>query len=73
MAKKFFHNKATGLNADINRHKRIQRELEEKISCLENAGELTKSEKLKLNIYKQFLCQLMDSSDQVTSKIGVKN
>ncbi len=70
---KFFHNEATGLNADIKRHKKIQRELKEKIACLESKDILTKVDKVILETYKKFLCQLMNSYDQVASKIGKKN
>lgn len=66
----FFWNKASGLNADITRHRDKEKELMWKITDLEN-----KSDPLSiasLRIYRRFLAQLQQSKAAVVNKLGKK-
>lgn len=68
--KKYFANKATGLNADIYRHSEKEKFLREKIAEMEQSGD--KTDERYLNAYKSILGALLDSKAEVTSKIGKK-
>lgn len=70
MANKYFHGKMDGLNADIERHRQKQAELEAKITELE--GKTDGSSIIYLNTYRHLLNQLLQSKAEVTSKIGKK-
>ena len=67
---KFFWNKAKGLNADIERHRAKEKELEAKIAELE--GETDPMSIAVLRTYRRFLYQLHLSKAEVVTKIGRK-
>lgn len=67
---KFFW-KDVPLNADIERHRAQQKELEAKIAMLES-GEQTKHTEGYLRTYRHLLCQLLQSKAEVVAKIGKK-
>ena len=67
---KFFWNKATGLNADIQRHREKEKELVAKIAELE--GKEDPMSIASLRVYRNFLCQLQQSKADVVTKIGKK-
>jgi hypothetical protein len=65
---KYFWNKAKGLNADIERHRAKEQELEAKIAELE--GKEDPMSIAALRTYRRFLYQLQVSKANVVSKIG---
>ena len=67
---KYFWNKATGLNADIERHRAKEQELETKIAELE--GETDEMSIAALRTYRHLLHQLHLSKVEVVTKIGKK-
>ena len=67
---KYFWNKAKGLNADIERHRAKEKELEAKIAKLE--GETDPMSIAALRTYRRFLYQLQLSKVEVVTKIGKK-
>lgn len=67
---KFFWDKAKGLNADIERHRAKETELESKIAELE--GKEDPMSIAALRTYRRFLYQLHLSKANVVSKIGKK-
>jgi hypothetical protein len=64
----YFWNKAKGLNADIERHRAKEQELEAKIAELE--GKEDPMSIAALRTYRRFLYQLQVSKATVVSKIG---
>ena len=67
---KYFWDKANGLNADIERHRAKEKELESKIAELE--GKEDPMSIAALRVYRRFLYQLQVSKVEVVSKIGKK-
>ena len=67
---KFFWDKAKGLNADIERHRAKEKELESKIAELE--GKEDPMSIAALRVYRRFLYQLQVSKVNVVTKIGRK-
>lgn len=67
---KFFWKPATGLNADIERHREQEQELMKKIAELENKDDQMSIR--ALSVYRSFLLQLQTSKADVVSKIGKK-
>jgi len=67
---KWFWNKAKGLNADIERHRAKEKELEAMIAELE--GETDPMSVATLRTYRRFLYQLHLSKAEVVTKIGRK-
>jgi hypothetical protein len=67
---KYFWDKAKGLNADIERHRAKEKELESKIAELE--GKEDSMSIAALRVYRRFLYQLQVSKVEVVSKIGKK-
>lgn len=67
---KYFWDKAKGLNADIERHRAKEKELESKIAELE--GKTDDMSIRALRVYRNFLYQLQVSKVEVVSKIGKK-
>jgi hypothetical protein len=67
---KYFWDKAKGLNADIERHRAKEKELEFKIAELE--GKEDPMSIAALRVYRRFLYQLQVSKVEVVSKIGKK-
>lgn len=67
---KFFWKPATGLNADIERHRAQEQELLKKIAELELKDD--PMSKRSLAAYRKFLYQLQTSKADVVSKIGKK-
>jgi hypothetical protein len=65
---KYFWNKAKGLNADIERHRAKEQELEAKIAELE--GKQDPMSIAALRTYRRFLYQLQVSKANVVSMIG---
>ena len=65
---KFFYKNATGLNSDIHRHYKQERELLEKIVELQNKTD--EFSVIALQTYRNLLNQLRDSKSVVVSKIG---
>ena len=65
---KYFWNKAKGLNADIERHRAKEQELEAKIAELE--GKQDPMSIAALRTYRRFLYQLQSSKANVVSMIG---
>lgn len=67
---KYFWNKASGVNADIERHRAKEKELEAKIAELE--GKEDPMSIASLRTYRRFLGQLQYSKMEVVTKIGKK-
>ena len=67
---KFFWDKAKGLNADIERHRAKEKELETKIAELE--GKEDPMSIAAMRVYRRFLYQLQVSKANVVTKIGKK-
>ena len=67
---KYFWNKAKGLNADVERHRAKQQELEAKIAELEGLEDPMSIAALRT--YRRFLYQLQVSKATIVSKIGRK-
>ena len=65
---KFFYKNATGLNSDIDRHCKQERELLEKITELEDKSD--EFSIIALQTYRNLLNQLRDSKSVVVSNIG---
>lgn len=70
MYRSYFWGKATGVNADLKRHKAEEKELEDKISSLESKEVMTKHEEGLLRTYRRFLYLLHLSMVNVVDKIG---
>lgn len=64
---KFFWNKATGVNADIARHRAKEKELLLDIAALEGDVEMHKA---RLRVYYNMLRILQQSKADVVAKIG---
>lgn len=78
---KYFWDTSKGLNADVERHRQKEKELEDKIAELEadlkDQPESVRKdphnfEVCALNTYRHFLNQLRQSKAEVVSKIGKK-
>ena len=67
---KFFWNKTKGLNADIERHRAKEQELEAKIAELEHKTDPMSIASLRT--YRRFLYQLHVSKANVVAQIGKK-
>lgn len=67
---KFFWKPATGLNADIERHRDQEQELMKKIAELELKDDPMSVRSIA--VYRNFLLQLQTSKADVVSKIGKK-
>jgi hypothetical protein len=67
---KYFWNKAKGLNADVERHRAKQQELQAKIAELEGLEDPMSIAALRT--YRRFLYQLQVSKATIVSKIGKK-
>ena len=67
---KYFWDKTKGLNADIERHRAKEKELESKIAELE--GKTDDMSIVAMRVYRNFLYQLQVSKAEVVSKIGKK-
>lgn len=67
---KYFWDKTNGLNADIERHRAKEKELQAKIAELE--GKEDPMSIAALRTYRRFLNQLQVSKANVVSKIGKK-
>ena len=70
MAKKFFFGNASGLNADIERHRAKERDLQEKIAELEGLDD--EFSQAALRTYRSSLQHLQDSKASVLEKLGRK-
>ena len=68
---KFFWDKAKGLNADIERHREKEKELEARIAELE--GKEDPMSVASLRAYRRFLYQLHVSKANVVAQIGKKS
>ena len=66
----YFYKPATGLKADINRHREEAQELQRKIDDLEAIDNKSKSNKAALILYRHFLYLLNLSKAEAVSKIG---
>ena len=64
----FFCKAASGLNADIDRHRKKEIEILERIAELEDKTD--EFSVIALRVYRNFLNQLHQSKADVTSKIG---
>jgi uncharacterized protein YlxW (UPF0749 family) len=67
---KFFWSKAKGLNADIERHRAKEQELQAKIDELEHKTD--EMSVAALRTYRHFMYQLQVSKADVVNKIGKK-
>ncbi len=68
----FFWKPATGVKADINRHREKARDLQRKIDELEAIDDKSEMDETVLRTYRQFLYQLETSKAEVVTKIGKK-
>lgn len=66
----YFYNKATGLNADIERHRQKETELQNRIEELETKDD--KFSKIVLASYRSLLLQLQQSKAEILIKLGDK-
>jgi len=65
---KFFFEDATGLNADISRHREVEARYKQKIAELEHSAD--EMDVRVVALYRNLLSKLMDSKATVVSKIG---
>lgn len=68
---KFFWNKANGVNADVERHRAKEAELDARIAELEARPEDPMAV-AALRTYRRFRAQLLQSKAEVVTKIGKK-
>jgi hypothetical protein len=68
----FFRSKATGLNADLARHTKEEKNLKAKILELEQIPEPDQFDLAFLKSYKELLAKLMQSKAEVLSNLGKK-
>ena len=66
----FFWTKAKGVNADVERHRAKEAELDAKIAELEKSQE--PMDVAALRVYRRFRAQLLQSKAETVSKIGKK-
>lgn len=66
---KFFWNKANGVNADVERHRAKEAELDDRIAELEARPEDPMAV-AALRTYRRFRAQLLQSKAEVVNKIG---
>jgi len=71
MQKSYFW-KTVGLKADVERHRKEEIYLQEKITELESIEALNDSQTTLLRVYRNFMCLLLQSKAECTSKIGKK-
>ena len=71
MQKSYFW-KRVGLKADIDRHRKEEIYLQEKITELESIESLNDSQTTLLRVYRNFMCLLLQSKAECTSRIGKK-
>lgn len=69
MQKSYFW-KTVGLKADIERHRNEELYLQEKITELESIEAPNESQIMYLRVYRHFMCLLLQSKAECTSKIG---
>ena len=69
---KWFHKDATGLNADIDRHRAEEADLIARIEKLEGIANPTEMDLRALRVYRGFLSTLQQSKAEVVNKIGKK-
>lgn len=67
---KFFWNKANGVNADVERHRAKEAELDARIAELEVKDDPMSIAALR--VYRRFRAQLLQSKAEVVDKIGKK-
>ena len=67
---KFFWTKASGLNADIDRHRKQEAELAARIADLETQDQSDPMVEAALRTLRHFMCQLQQSKADVVDKIG---
>lgn len=72
MAKKYFWDKANGLNADIERHRATEARLRAKIVELEQDDQSNPMVKAFLRTYRNFLYDLELSKAEVVNLLGKK-
>ena len=72
MFKNYFWNKASGLNADIQRHREEEQRLIEIILDLESK-EPTEMNKARIRTYRNSLLVLQQSKAELLTKLGRKN
>lgn len=68
----YFYKPASGLRADITRHRRKEMDLRESIAELEAIETRTEMEDSVLRAYRHILNHLLGSKAEVVSKIGRK-
>lgn len=69
---KFFWKDTPGLKADIERHRKQEAELEQRIAELENHDNPDSMTEVLLRTYRHLMCQLQQSKADVVNKIGRK-
>lgn len=67
---KFFWNDTKGLNADIDRHRKQEAEIQSRI--VELADKTDNDSKRNLRVYQGFLLQLQQSKARVVEQLGKK-
>lgn len=69
----YFYRDAFGLNADIQRHRKTEQELLQKIKETEESTILSETEKIVyLNSFRGILCILQQSKAEVVNNLGRK-
>ena len=72
MAKVFFAQKATGLNADLERHNKSEQKINEHITRLAALTERSLVQEAALETYKAILVELLKSKAEVVANLGKK-
>lgn len=67
---KYFQNNATGLNADIERHRNKREELIKRIEEIENKEIKSEMDLACLRVYQDFRCSVEQSLAEVLNKLG---
>lgn len=69
---KYFRNKATGINADIERHREKRKDFIKQIEEIENKEIKSEMDIQLLKMYKDFLYKVEQSLAEVLTKLGRK-
>ena len=67
---KYFWNKATGINADIERHREKRKDFIKQIEEIENKEIKSEMDLACLRVYQDFRCSVEQSLAEVLNKLG---
>ena len=71
-AKSYFWTKAAGVNADIERHREKEQELQARMDELEAKPVKTERDLIAIRTWQNFMCQLQASKAEAVDRLGRK-